>query len=65
MPVGGRQVWTENDLDLIAGLNLPRQETTAKMGFKAKRLKAGWDGASPLKLLARSERSPRGMVLAP
>jgi predicted transposase YbfD/YdcC len=33
-------------------LNLLRQETTARMGTKAKRLKAGWDHAYLLKLLA-------------
>lgn len=33
-------------------LNLLRQDTTAKMGVKAKRLKAGWDHAYLLKLLA-------------
>jgi predicted transposase YbfD/YdcC len=32
-------------------LNLLRQETTAKMGTKAKRLKAGWDHAYLLKIL--------------
>lgn len=32
-------------------LNLLRQETTAKMGAKAKRLKAGWDDAYLLKIL--------------
>lgn len=33
-------------------LNLLRQETTAQIGTKAKRLKAGWDHAYLLKLLA-------------
>jgi predicted transposase YbfD/YdcC len=33
-------------------LNLLRRETTAKMGTKAKRLKAGWDHAYLLKILA-------------
>jgi predicted transposase YbfD/YdcC len=32
-------------------LNLLQQETTAKMGTKAKRLRAGWDGAYLLKIL--------------
>lgn len=34
-------------------LNLLRQDTTTKMGTKAKRLKAGWDDAYLLKILAR------------
>lgn len=34
-------------------LNLLRQDTTAKMGVKAKRLKAGWDDAYLLKILGQ------------
>ncbi len=33
-------------------LNLLRQERTAKLGVKAKRLKAAWDDAYRLKVLA-------------
>jgi hypothetical protein len=39
-------------------LNLLRQETSAKMGTKAKRLKAGGDHAYLLKVLTTSMRLP-------
>ena len=48
-----RQGHADQNLALLRrlALNLLRQETTAKMGVKAKRLKAGWDDAYLLKLL--------------
>ena len=48
-----RQGHADQNLALLRRLarNLLRQETTAKMGVKAKRLKAGWDDAYLLKLL--------------
>lgn len=50
----GRQGHASQNLALLRrfALNLLRQEQTAKMGVKAKRLKAGWDDAYLLKLLA-------------
>jgi predicted transposase YbfD/YdcC len=50
----GRQGHAGQNLAVLCrlALNLLRQETTAKMGTKAKRLKAGWDHAYLLKLLA-------------
>jgi predicted transposase YbfD/YdcC len=49
-----RQGHADQNLALLRrfALNLLRQETTAKMGVKAKRLKAGWDDAYLLKILA-------------
>jgi predicted transposase YbfD/YdcC len=49
-----RQGYADQNLAILRrlALNLLRQETTAKMGTKAKRLKAGWDDAYLLKLLA-------------
>ena len=48
-----RQGFADQNLAVLRrlALNLLRQETTAKMGTKAKRLKAGWDPAYLLKLL--------------
>ena len=43
-------------MDRSLARNLLRQDTTAAMGVKAKRLKAGWDEAYLLKLLAGSWR---------
>ena len=42
-----RQGHADQNLALLRrlALNLLRQDTTAKMGVKAKRLKAGWDHA--------------------
>lgn len=49
-----RQGHADHNLALLRrfALNLLRQETTAKMGTKAKRLNAGWDDAYLLKILA-------------
>jgi predicted transposase YbfD/YdcC len=49
-----RQGHADQNLAILRrlALNLLRHETTAKMGAKAKRLKAGWDHAYLLKLLA-------------
>jgi predicted transposase YbfD/YdcC len=48
-----RQGHASQNLALLRRLarNLLRQETTAKMGVKAKRLKAGWDDTYLLKIL--------------
>jgi predicted transposase YbfD/YdcC len=50
-----RQGHADQNLAVVRrlALNLLRHETTAKMGTKAKRLKAGWDHAYLLKLLER------------
>jgi predicted transposase YbfD/YdcC len=49
-----RQGHADQNLALLRrfALNLLRQETTATMGTKAKRLRAGWDDAYLLQLLA-------------
>jgi predicted transposase YbfD/YdcC len=49
-----RQGHADRNLALLRrlALNLLRQDTTSAMGVKAKRLKAGWDHAYLLKLLA-------------
>jgi predicted transposase YbfD/YdcC len=49
-----RQGYADQNLAVLRrlALNLLRQEPTAKMGTKAKRLKAGWDDAYLLKILA-------------
>jgi predicted transposase YbfD/YdcC len=49
-----RQGHASQNLALVRrfALNLLRQETTTKMGTKAKRLKAGWDEVYLLKILA-------------
>lgn len=50
----GRKDRAPENLALIrqVAVNLLRQETSAKVGVKAKRLKAGWDSAYLLRILA-------------